>query len=128
MLDLTGGKIVTKDFQVTPLLTIPPPVLNGNPASTEIMVDYNITGNAGNTPNLREIYCSTVSWPTRTTGTGTVGGGYFTKTTTVDTDQGTATITGLEPNTKYFIRVGARADGQTLFNHSEQITVTTAAK
>lgn len=128
VVDLTGGKIVAKDFQVTPLLTIPAPVLNGSPGSTEIKVDYNITGNAGNNPNLREIYCSTVSWPTRTTGTGTVGGGYFTRTVTVTANQGTATITGLQPSTKYFIRIGARATGQTLFNHSEQISVTTAAK
>ncbi len=125
IIDLTGGNIVVKDFQVTPLLTIPSPVVNGSPTSTEIKVDYSITGNGGNSPDLREIYCSTVSWPTRTTGTGTVGGGYFTNTVTVAADQGTATISGLQPNTKYFIRIGARADGQSLFNHSDQISVTT---
>ena len=125
IVDLTGGKSVVKDYQVTPLLTIGKPVLNGTPTSTEIKVDYNITGNGGNTPNLREIYCSTVSWPTRTTGSGTAGGGYSTRTVTVTENAGTATITGLSPNTRYYIRVGARAAGQNLFNHSLQISVTT---
>lgn len=124
IIDLNGGKVVVKDFQVTPLLTIPAPVVNENPTSTEIKVDYSITGNGGSSPNLREVYCSTVSWPTRTTGTGV---GYFTKTTTVTANQGTTTITNLQPNTKYYIRVGARAAGQTLFNHSDQISATTAA-
>jgi hypothetical protein len=120
--DLTGGKSVEKDFQVTPLLTIPAPVVNGNPSATEIKIDFNIAGNGGNTPNLREIIVSTVAWPTRTTGTGS---GYFTKMTTVSENQGTATVTGLQPNTKYYVRIGARAAGQSLFNLSEQISVTT---
>ena len=127
-IDLTGGKNVEKDFQVTPLLTIPEPSVNGTPTSTEIKVDYSIVGNNGNNPNLREIICSTVSWPTRTTGSSTNFGGYSTKIVTVATNEGTATISGLTPNTKYFIRVGARAAGQNNFNHSLQISVTTPSK
>jgi hypothetical protein len=123
--DLTGGKVGTKDFQVTPFLTIPPPTVSGTPTSTSIVVNYSITPNGGKTPNLREIYCSTVSWPTRTTGSGTTWGGWTTKTATVTVNQGTATFTDLKPNTKYYIRVGARAGGQNLFNHSTQIIVTT---
>ncbi len=124
VVDLTGGKSVVKDFTVTPLLTIPAPVLSGSPTSTEIKVDYNIIGNGGNTPNLREIYCSTVSWPTRTTGT---GGTFTTQTVTATTNQGIATFSGLKPGTRYFIRIGARANGQSLFNHSDQLSVSTAS-
>ena len=120
--DLTGGQKVEKDFTVTPFLTISEPSIAGNPSSNQITVNYAITGNGGNTPNVREIYVSTVSWPTRTTGSGP---GYFTRLVEVDDDQGTATIDGLQPNTRYFIRLGARADGQSLFNHSTQISVTT---
>jgi hypothetical protein len=122
VVDLTGGRNVEHNFTVTPFLTIPAPVISGSPASTSVTVNYTITGNAGNAPNLREIYVSTVSWPTRTTGSGM---GYRTVNTTVATDQGTATITGLEPGRIYFVRIGARAAGQTLFNHSEQVSFTT---
>lgn len=122
-IDLTGGKKVVKDFHVTPFLTISKPVLNGTPSATEIKIDYDIRENGGKTAQLREIYVSTVSWPTRTTGTGI---GYWSSLTVVSTNQGTATITGLQPNTKYFVRIGAMASGQTLFNHSEQISVQTS--
>lgn len=122
LVDLTGVKDVIEDFQVTPFLSIPAPEISGSPTSTKITVNYTISGNAGNKPNLREIYCSTVSWPTRTTGT---GAGYFTKMVTVSEAQGTVTISDLSPGTKYYIRVGARAAGQNLFNHSEQIVATT---
>lgn len=124
MVDLTGGKSVTKDFVVTPLISIDPPVLSGTPTSTEISVNYNITGNGSNTPNLREIICSTASWPNTSTGSGYA---WSTKKVTVATNSGTATVTGLTPGTKYYIRISARASGQTLFNYSDQITVTTPA-
>ncbi len=124
VVDLTGGKIVTQNFTVTPLLTIPPPSISGNPTATGVNVSYSITGNGGNTPNRREIYVSTVSWPTRTTGSGM---GYSSVNHTVTEDSGTANITGLQPGTRYFVRVGARADGQSLYNHSEQIVFTTPA-
>lgn len=125
VIDLTGGKSITHDFTVTPLLTIHTPVLNGSPSSTSISVNYNMVGNGGNIPNLREIYCSTVSWPTRDTGAG--GTTYTTQTATVTDDQGTVTFNELKPGTRYFIRVGARATGQSQFNHSDQIVITTAS-
>jgi hypothetical protein len=120
--DLTGNKNVLKDFQVTPFLSIPPPTISGNPTSTQVVVNYNIIPNGDRAPNLREVYVSTISWPTRTTGS---GGTYQTVTATVTANQGTATISGLKPNTNYFIRVGARAAGQNLFNHSTQISFRT---
>ncbi|MDR1502336.1 MAG: AAA family ATPase [Prevotella sp.] len=123
VVDLTGGKSVIKDFTVTPLLTIPAPVLTGNPTATEISVNYQIIGNDGNIPDSREIYCSTISWPTRDTGAG--GTTYTTQTVTVTDNQGTAVFTGLKPGTRYFIRIGARAAGQNIFNHSGQIIVST---
>jgi hypothetical protein len=124
VIDLTGGKEILKDFQVIPLLNVAKPTINGNPTATQVKIDYNVAGNGGNTPNLREIYVSTVAWPTRTTGTGI---GYASVNTTVTANQGTATISGLKPNTKYYVRVGARASGQSQFNHSDQISFTTPA-
>jgi hypothetical protein len=124
VVDLTGGNIVAHNFTVTPLLTIPPPSISGNPTANEVNISYSITGNSGNIPNLREVYVSTVSWPTRTTGSGM---GYQSVNLAVTADTGTATITGLQPDTRYFVRVGARAAGQSLFNHSEQIVFTTPA-
>jgi hypothetical protein len=124
VIDLTGGKTIAHNFQVTPLLNIPKPAIGGSPTSTAVTVNYTITGNEGRTPNLREVYCSTVSWPTRSTGSGPL---YQTVTVTVTQNEGTANITGLKPNTKYYVRVGARALGQSLFNHSEQISFTTPA-
>lgn len=55
------------------------------------------------------------------------GMGYSSVNRTVTENSGTATITGLQPNTRYFVRVGARTAGQNLFNLSEQIVFTTAA-
>lgn len=120
--DLRGGKAVTNDFVVTPFLTVSPPALEGTPSATQIAVNYNITGNGGRTPNLREVICSTVSWPNTSTGSGFY---WTTKKVTVSTNSGTATITGLIAGTKYYVRVSARASGQILFNYSDQIVVTT---
>lgn len=124
-IDLTGGRAVSHDFQVTPFLAIATPGIAGNPTSTSVTVNYSITPNGGNTPDLREVYVSTVSWPTRTTGN---GAGYRTETIAVTDNQGAAEVSGLEPGKTYFVRVGARAEGQDLFNHSEQISFTTSAK
>lgn len=122
VVDLKGGNAVAKDFVVTPFLTIAPPSLDGSPSATEIKVNYSITGNDGKTANLREIICSTVSWPNSTTGNGIY---WTTIKVTIANNQGTATITGLVSGTKYFIRIGARDSGTTLFNYSDQLIVTT---
>jgi hypothetical protein len=125
LIDLTGGKSVVKDFVVTPWITVNPPTISGSPTSTTVQVNYSVTGNGGKTPNLIEIYCSTVSWPSRVTGSGRF---FHTRLVAVTGNQGTATIDGLQPGTDYFLRVGARAAGETIFNHGEQISFTTAAK
>lgn len=125
VVDLSGGKSVTQDFTVTPFLTIPEPTISGSPTSTTVTVNYSITGNGGNIPNLREVYVSTVSWPTRTTGNGM---GFRTRLVVLPDDQGSVLVDGLEAGQTYFVRIGARADGQSLFNHSEQISFTTPGK
>ena len=122
VLNLKEQRKQTQDFVVTPFLTIPSPTLEGSASATEITINYSITGNNGMVPNLREIICSTTAYPNSTTGNGTY---WSTKKVTVTDDQGTATISGLTSGTKYFVRVGARAGGQSLFNYSDQIVVTT---
>jgi hypothetical protein len=121
-IDLTGGKSVVHDFVVTPFLSIAPPKLQGNPTSSEIKVSFSISENEGHSVGLGELYCSTVPYPNASIGSGTA---YETKKVLLLANQDTATITGLSSNTKYFIRIGARADGQNVFNYSDQIEVTT---
>jgi len=121
-IDLTGGKEVIHNFEVTPFMNISPPALNGTPTSSEITVNYSVSGNSGHVAELRELYCSTVSYPTGSTGSGP---GWHTITVTLPADQGLETISSLEPGTRYFIRVGAKASGENEFNYSEQIVVTT---
>lgn len=121
-IDLTGGKEVFQSFEVTPFLNIAPPEINGSPSSSEMMINYNILGNEGHTAQVREVYCSTVGHPTASTGSGP---GWHTVTVELSEDQGQETITGLEPSTKYFIRIGARASEASAMNYSEQIIVTT---
>jgi hypothetical protein len=123
-IDLTGGKKVVHDFEVTPFLTLATPALEDTQTSSQIIVSYGITGNNGSTANLREIYCSTVPYPNPSTGSGPM---YHTVKVTVTENQGTATIDGLKPGTKYYIRVGARSSGSSIMNFSEQIVITTPA-
>jgi hypothetical protein len=122
-IDLTGGKeVFFQAFELTPFLNIAPPEISGNPSSSELMINYNISGNEGHTAQVREVYCSTVGHPTASTGSGP---GWHTVAVELTGDQGLETISGLEPGTKYFIRVGARASGASAINYSEQIIVTT---
>lgn len=119
--DLTGSPVI-QDFTVTPYLTIPPPSVSGSPTSTEVTVNYTITENAGYTAAVRSIYVSTVSYPGQSTGSGAY---WQTIKKTVNTNQGAEKITGLKPNTTYYIRLEARANGTTMFNLSDQISVKT---
>lgn len=121
-IDFATQKNQVYDFIVTPFLSLKQPVLNGTPTSTSITVDYDIKGNGGYTPKTRNIYCGTYRYPNNSIGSGTF---YTTKIVPVNTDNGSATITGLVSGTKYYIRVGATANGSNYQNFSEQIIVTT---
>lgn len=120
-IDLTSNKNVVKDIQVTPFLKMNLPVVR-NVTSSEIEINYAISGNEGKTATARELYCSTNPYPTTTTGSGPF---FETKKINLGQDSGTVTISGLASNTKYYIRIGALANGSNLYNLSDQIVVTT---
>ena len=120
--DFTATKSVTHDFVVIPFITINKPALVGNPTATEVTISYEMTPNSGKTVTKREVYCSTVPYPNTSTGNGPF---YHTVKSTLSTDSGNKTITGLTSGTKYFLRIGAQASGTTSLNFSDQITFTT---
>lgn len=120
LIDLSGGQSINQDFSVVPFLNIKLS-LKGTPAENSVTLTYNIVGNRTKRAALREIYVSTVPFPTRSIGSGPT---YATITTTVTNDSGERQITGLAKKTKYFIRMGANGTGD-LMNYSEQIVITT---
>ncbi len=120
--DFSTTKTVTHDFVVVPFITIDKPALVGNPTGTEVTFSYTMTPNGGKTVTKREVYISTVPYPNTSTGAGPY---YHTVKSTMSTDSGNKTVTGLTPDTKYFLRIGARASGTTSLNFSDQITFTT---
>ncbi len=122
IIDLTGGKNVIHDFTVVPYITIDPPVISGNTASTSVTINYRIKGNQDKVPSKREIYCSTVPYPTATIGSGPY---YQTIIKSIDNDEGAVSVEGLTPNTKYYLRIGAQASGAGM-NYSEQIIFNTS--
>ncbi len=65
---------------------------------------------------------STVKYPTEATGSRT--NIYFTKTVTLTELSGDVAIEGLEPGVTYYIRIGAKAEGASLMNYSNQIEIT----
>lgn len=119
--DFTENSMVERDFVVTPFITIKPPV-SGNVTANSITVNYEMIPNNGNVPNLREVYCSTNPYPNANTGSGPQ---YMTVKVSIPDNSGSTTITGLTSKTKYFIRLGARTEGSSVLNYSEQIEVTT---
>jgi hypothetical protein len=121
-IDLSSQKEQVLDFIVIPYLTIKLPVVNGSPASTSVNIDYDITGNLGNVSKTRNIYCGTYSYPN-----GSIGSGpsYSTIVIALTTDKGMGTIAGLTSKTKYYIRIGATANGSSYQNFSDQIIITT---
>lgn len=121
MVDFAANGNQTGDFKVTPLIS--PKVTSGTPTGTTISVAYAITPSTGVTVRKMEIYCSTVKFPTASTGT--LANVYFTKVTPITTPTGTVAITGLTAATKYYIRIGAQASTSNLFNYSNQIELTT---
>lgn len=120
-LDLAKNNIVVQDFVVVPFLTLALPVISGSPAATSVSITYSITGNNGKTASKRQIFCSTVPYPTSTIGSGPY---YTTITTNLSNDSGTASVTGLTSGTKYYLRIGAQASGAG-YNYSDQIIFNT---
>ena len=104
-LNLADKNIVNQDFVVVPFLTITPPVIAGSPNATSVSINYTITGNNGKTASKRQIFTSTVPYPTSTIGSGPY---YNTITTNLSEDSGNATVNGLTSGTKYYLRVGAQ--------------------
>jgi len=119
--DLTGNP-VQHNITVTPFLTVHPPETVGSPSSSEVAISYQIIENEGYIVNDRLVYASTVSYPSQSTGS---GGHFHTIQQPLDENQGNETITGLESNTRYHIRIAARAEGTSEWNLSDQIIIET---
>lgn len=121
--DLTAAA-VTHDFTVVPYLTIPPPTA-GEPSAEGIAeVSYDIRpadGFAAQTGLSRVVWASTASWPGPTTGN--VADRTHTVTEALPSNSGEVTVSGLRPGETYYIRVGAVAVGTTLWNMSEQVSI-----
>ena len=115
--DLASNTNQIADFKVTPLIS--PSIANGNVAGTTVTVNYTILPNTGIIVKKIEIYCSTVKFPTASTGS--LANVYFTKTTAVTALTGSTTISGLTAGTKYYIRIGAQAGISSVMNYSNQI-------
>lgn len=122
VVDFSKERSVVRDILVRPFVSISQPVVSGTPTSTTVDVDYSLAPNEGKTVAKRELYCSTNPFPDANTGSGPF---YKTVVVALGTNAGKANITGLQPNTKYFIRIGAQANGTSAFNYSEQIVIKT---
>jgi hypothetical protein len=120
--DLAANTAIIHDFVVIPFVTIDLPVAGENPTATTIDIHYGMTAQSGKTISKRELYCSTNPFPNAIIGTGAF---YTTTKVVLPADSGTATITGLVTNTKYYIRIGTQTTGSPGFNYSEQIVVKT---
>ncbi|MEX2514385.1 MAG: hypothetical protein WD398_15890 [Cyclobacteriaceae bacterium] len=120
--DLSGGRQVIQDITVVPFLSLSKPSIVGGIEGSSVTIDYTIAGNNDYTSELREVYCSTVNFPNANTGNGPY---WHTRSVVLDNESGSVTIEDLVPGTKYFLRVGARANGTSAFNFSEQITFDT---
>jgi hypothetical protein len=121
--DLTGAP-VTRDFTVTPFLTIARPTV-GQPSGTSVQVTYSITPTAAGgvqTGANRVIWASTATWPGPTTGN--VADRTHTVTTNLPSNAGTVTVSNLRSGRTYYLRVGARAVGTTMWSYSDQVSVT----
>jgi hypothetical protein len=117
--DLTGGP-VTQDFTVTPFLSIAVPIPT-QPSGNSIDVTYDVTPVARTAVAEGVIWASTASWPGPTTGT--VAQRTHTASASFTDASGTVTLTGLWEGRTYHVRVGARAEGESLWNYSDQASV-----
>ena len=118
VVDLSTGDQV-KDFVTVPLIF--PKVINCTVVGTSVSVDYSLLENAGNVIDKKEVYCSTVPYPTASTGSRT--NVYFTKIVSLPVSAGSILIEALTPG-KYYIRIGAKAKSSVLLNYSNQFEVT----
>ena len=123
-LDFTRNQSLVQDWAVTPYLSIATPEITSGPTATSAGFNYSFTGNNGKTASKREIYCSTSPFPDTSRGSGY---GYQTVKKSLTGDSGVTSVTGLTPNTKYYVRIGGSADG-TAFNYSDQVIFTTPAQ
>lgn len=121
-IDLSGGQTVMKDIVVIPFLDLKKPALAGTPTASTLTIAYEITGNQGKIPALRELYVSTNPYATGSTGSGPT---YTTKKITLPDNKGSVTVPGLTSKTKYYVRLGAQANGAKTYNLSDQLMVET---
>lgn len=121
-IDFSANSTIERDIIVIPFLSINKPAIVDGPTATSVNVSYEIIANGGKTVSKRQLYCSTGQYPNASTGSGAF---YTTKTVTLTTNSGTASVTGLTTKTRYFIRIGAQASGATGYNFSDQIEITT---
>ncbi len=119
IVDFSKTSTQTLDLEVTPFITIAKPEIL-NKTSTSVEISYNMSGNNGKTPDVREVYCSTIPYPTSSTGSGPF---YHTEKLELNDDAGVIVINGLTSGTEYHLRIGARADEETM-NYSEQVIFT----
>ena len=117
--DFSIDENVVQDFTVTPLLV--PHISGGTANGTSVSVDYSIDANAGNTVKEKEVYVSTVQYPTAATGSRT--NVYFTKTVKLSQPAGNVVVDGLESGVTYHVRIGAQANNSALMNYSNQIEI-----
>jgi hypothetical protein len=118
--DLSGGRSEELDFLANPFITLPPPVLVGEPTDSTLEVSYTLQENNGYVADKKYLLCSTVSNPSTSTGSGPF---YSTKKIKLNDLQGTVVVKDLIPGTEYFIRLAARADNVDVFNYSTQVVV-----
>ena len=107
------------DFTITPLIT--PKIVSGTASGTSIAVEFSIVPTDPNTVSKKEIYCSTVKFPTASIGSMT--NIYTTKTVTLAALSGNTQITGLVAGTTYYLRIGAQASAAKIMNYSNQVEV-----
>jgi len=118
--DLTGKQHVEKDITVIPYISISNEIVNA-PLANSVKVKYAITANTSAAAIKREIYCSTLKYPTSSSGSGPF---YSSVKATITNNQGEITLSGLVSNTKYFIRIGANVNGKSM-NYSPQLEIST---
>ena len=121
-IDFGSNKQVMQDIVVEPFIALKTPGVVGSPTTNSATISFDMAANAPSTVSKRELYCSTVTYPDGSTGSGPY---YDTKKLTLATDKGTISVTGLSPKTTYYVRIGAQANGAAGFNFSEQISFQT---